>query len=259
MGVYSDLIDIGDAPANAGREYSIVTGTVKENWDKDHPGMVKVEYFLGEKGKNVTGWIPVAVPYAGSGYGFYALPEVADTVVIAFDRGDRNCPIVIGALWSKVNTLPPETAAEKNNIKRYVTKGGCELWADDTEGKNKIEIRTSKGLRVILEDEAEKITVGDDKDKNGLVLDCKNGSVTLKADKKLELTVGGNVMASFDGSQKAIKLDGNKIDINASQALNAKGSTTQLSGNAMTVKGDSSAKVESSGMLQVKGSMVKIN
>ena len=76
--------------------------------------MVKVEYFLEKKGKCGRAGFLVAVPLVPvRGYGFHALPEVSDTVVIAFDRGDRNCPIVIGSLWNKVNTLPPETAAEK--------------------------------------------------------------------------------------------------------------------------------------------------
>ncbi len=29
----------------------VATGIVKENWDAKHPGMVKVEMFLGEAGK----------------------------------------------------------------------------------------------------------------------------------------------------------------------------------------------------------------
>lgn len=259
MNFYSDILDDTGRASDSEKEYSVVTGTVKENYDKDHPGMVRVEYFLGEKGKNVTGWIPVAMPYAGKGYGSYVLPEVQDTVVIAFDRGDRNCPIVIGSLWGKVNTLPPDAAQEKNNIKSFTTKGGCVVTFDDTDSKNIVKIETSKKLNILLEDESEKISVSDEKGDNSLVIDSKNGTMTLSAAKKLEIKVNGNVMASFEGSSKAINLDGNKIDINASQALNAKGSNTQISGSTMTVKGDSTAKVESSGMLQVKGSMVKIN
>ena len=259
MGFYSSIIDTGTKPPDSELVYSVVTGIVRENWDKEHPGMVKVEYFLGEKGKNVTGWVPVAVPYAGAGYGFYALPEVSDTVVIAFDRGDRNCPIVIGSLWNKVNTLPPETAAEKNNIKRFRTKDGCEIMADGTENKSKLEISTPKKLRIVLEDETEKITVSDDKGKNSILLDCQNGVVTISGEKKLELKANGKTMLSLDGNAGAIKLDGNKLDINGSQALNVKGGNTQITGTMLTAKGDSSAKVESSGVLQMKGAMVKIN
>ena len=34
-----------------GTAAGVARGTVKENWDESHPGMVKVEMFLGEQGK----------------------------------------------------------------------------------------------------------------------------------------------------------------------------------------------------------------
>lgn len=259
MHFYSDILDDAGDVADSEKEFSVITGTVKENYDKEHPGMVKVEYFLGEQGKNVTGWIPVATLYAGKEYGSYFLPEIKDTVVIAFDRGDRNCPIVIGSLWGKVNTLPPNVSQEKNNIKSFTTKGGCTVCFDDTENKSIITIKTPKKMKVVLEDEKSKITIGDDKGDNSLVIDSKNGAMTLNAAKKLEIKVNGNVLASFDGTSKAVKVEGGKIDLNASQGLNAKGSNTQISGSSLAIKGDGSVKIESSGMAQIKGSMVKIN
>lgn len=256
---FFDLQMESGVPSSSEREYGVVTGIVKENWEKEHPGMVKVQYFLGEEGKNVTGWVPVVSGYAGKGYGGYALPEVGDAVVIAFVRGDRNCPIVLGSFWTKVNNLPPQTAVEKNTVKRFLTKGGCQIEFDDTENKNKIEISTPKKMKISIEDENEVITISDEGGKNGIVLDCKGGSLKVCADKKMELCVGGNPMVTLDGSAKSIQLKGTKVDINADQAINAKGSNTQISGSMVSIKGDSTTKVESSGMLQVKGSMVKIN
>ena len=73
MGIIEELLDA--QIISAGEVPGIITGLVKENWDEDHPGMVRVEYFLGEVGKNLTGWVPVAVPYAGNQYGYYARPR----------------------------------------------------------------------------------------------------------------------------------------------------------------------------------------
>jgi len=42
----------------------------------------------------------VAQPAAGTGRGFYWLPEIEDEVLIAFELGDPRCPYVIGALWN---------------------------------------------------------------------------------------------------------------------------------------------------------------
>lgn len=241
------------------KEYSVTTGIVKQNWDSEHQGMVKAEFFIGEQGKNVTGWIPVMMPYAGNGYGSYTLPEIGDTVVIAFNRGDRNCPIVIGSLWSKVNALPAETACEKNTVKCFLTKGGCQVLFDDENGKNKIEISTPKKMKVAIEDEKQVITVSDENGNNGIVIDCSKGAVSVNAEKKMQLCAGGGPMITLDGSANSIELKSNKIDLNGSQSLNAKGSNTQLSGSMVTLKGDSTVKLESSGIMQVKGAMVKIN
>lgn len=248
-------------PGNGGyeRECSITTGTVKENWDKDHPGMIRVEYFLGTKGKNLTGWIPVMMPYAGKKYGSYALPEVGDMVVIGFERGDRNCPIALGALYSKVNTIPEKTAVEKNTVKRFMTKGGCVVEFSDADKKEKIQMTTPGKLKILMEDEKAYITISDDKGDNGVEIDSKNGTVRLKAAKKLELCVGSDKMVVLDGSSKAMTLKAGKIDAKADQAVNIKGSNTQISGSMLTLKGDSTVKAEASGILQVKGSMVKIN
>ena len=123
----------------------IVTGTVKENYNKDFPGKVKVELLLGEEGKNVTGWIPVMTTYGGNGYGNLFLPEVDSEVVVAFHMGDRNRPIVIGCLWSDKNQFPPETVKEENPIKTIMTKAGSVITFDDTKDKEMISIKTKKG------------------------------------------------------------------------------------------------------------------
>ena len=53
MGLYDDLGGVTPGFSD-GSISGIVTGTVKENYNKDFPGKVRVELFLGESGKNVT-------------------------------------------------------------------------------------------------------------------------------------------------------------------------------------------------------------
>lgn len=127
MGVFDDLLETAGTRNFPFSNPGIVMGTVKENWNQDFPGKVKVELLLGEEGKSVTGWVPVAMPYCGNGYGYYSLPEIGCEVVVAFHMGDRNCPVVIGSLWNNKNKLPADTADDKNTVKRFKTKGGCEV------------------------------------------------------------------------------------------------------------------------------------
>ncbi|MCH5275800.1 MAG: hypothetical protein J1E65_08160 [Lachnospiraceae bacterium] len=257
MGIIEELLDA--QVISVGDVSGIITGLVKENWDKEHPGMVRVEYFLGEMGKNLTGWVPVAVPYAGNEYGYYALPEVGTEVVLAFQMGNRNCPIVLGCIWNQENALPGETANENNTVKKLLTKGGCEIRLSEEEGKEQILIQTKKGLKLLLEDESETILLSDKDGKSGVSVDAKNGAVTILADKTLELRVGGNVMLSLTGSSKAIEVKGGKLTCNADQSMELKGQTLKLEGSSTQIKGSGTLKLEAGGTAQLKGAIVQLN
>ena len=257
MGVIEELLDA--QVITVGDVSGIITGLVKENWDEEHPGMVKVEYFLGEQGKNLTGWVPVAVPYAGKEYGYYALPEVGTEVVLAFQMGNRNCPIVLGCIWNQQNALPKETANENNTVKKLMTKGGCEIRLSEEKDKEQILIRTPKGLMLQLEDENGTVKLSDQDGKSGVSVDSKNGAVTILADKTLELKVGGNVMLSLNGSSKAIEIAGGKMSCKADQSLELKGQTLKLEGTSTQIKGSGSLKLEADGTARLKGAMVQLN
>lgn len=257
MSVFEELLAMNAAGED--RVFSVTTALVKENWHKDFPGMVKVEMFLGETGKNVTGWVPVMSMYAGKDFGYYSLPEVGAEVVIAFNMGDRNCPIVIGTLWNNNNTLPPETAADKNLIKRFKTKGGCEVVFNDESKKQKIEVKTPGGFGLTIEDEAKSITIHDSSGNNGITIDEKNGVIAIKADKKITLSVGGSEVITLDGMGKSATVKSNNVKLEAVQNLELKGQIDKLEGSMVKIDAQGSLEISSSGMTQVKGSMVKIN
>lgn len=238
---------------------SVTTGLVKNNWDDGHPGMVKVEYFLGTQGKNVTGWVPVMAPYAYQDCGMYFLPEIGSEVVIAFNMGDRNCPIIIGCLWNKKNKLMKDTASEGNKIKRFKTKGGCEVVFEEEKGKEAIEVHTPANLKIRIEDEKQTITIQDKEKKNGVSIDAKEGSMQLFADKKITVEVGKKAMMTFDGSKNSVTVKADDIKEEATKACALKGQNVQLEGTQMNIKGKSQLSVQSSGMAQIKGATVKIN
>lgn len=257
MEMVEELRDAGIT--GVGKISGVITGRVKENWSEDYPGMVKVEYFLGEAGLNQTGWIPVAVPYAGNAYGCYALPEIGSEVVVAFQMGDRNCPIVLGCIWNQQNVLPADTANENNTVKKWMTKGGCEICLSEEEGKEQILIRTPGGLALFLEDENGTIQVGDKEGKNGISIDTSKGTMILQAEKSLELGIGGNAMLSLDGNTKTVKVEAGKITCNADQSVELKGQNLKLEGTSTQVKGSGTLKLEADGTAQLKGAMVQLN
>ncbi|MBQ9632872.1 MAG: hypothetical protein IJV04_08190 [Lachnospiraceae bacterium] len=254
MGMFFD----GNIGVSDERIPGICTGLVKDNYDAEHPGMVKVDYFLGEDGKNMTGWVPVMSPYAFKNCGAYAMPEVGAEVVIAFNMGDRNCPIVIGCLWNKKNEVPKQTSVEGNKIKRFLTKGGCEVEFNDDQGKESIEIRTPGKLSVRIDDDKKSVVIADKDKKNSFTLKSDEDSVTIVAGKKLTLQAGSATKISMDPGSVSIKAE--KVNVEAQSTASIKGvSSVKVNGAQVAVTGSSSLDLKSSGMTQVKGSLVKLN
>ena len=258
MSFFGELYDGAGRSGDGQRMFSVTTGKVVKNWDDKHPGMVQVEIFLGEGGKNRTDWVRVAQPYAGKEFGFYFLPEVGDEVVLAFNLGDRDHPIVIGSLWSQLNPVPQDAATEKNETKTLRTKGGNELAFSDTPDKEALLLHTKGNLTLMMEDEPVEIRLCDEKQKNILTINGKDGVVTVKAEKKIVLDVGGGSL-TLDGQGKKATLKMDTVSVEAGQSLTLKGQSVKVEGSMMTVSSSGNLEAKASGVLTLKGSMTKIN
>lgn len=257
-----------------GHVRGILLGEVKENWDSEHPGMVKVKLLLAAEEKDELDWIPVASPYAGGGYGAYLLPEVGDQVIVAFHMGQSRSPYVIGSLYHQGHALPPGAADEKNTVKIFCTKGGNCIVLRDEEGKENITVKTKAEHTIELDDENQKISIRDKENKNSIVLSAKDGTLTFSAEKRAVFSVGGKEMLVLDGDRKEAALKADSISAQAGQKLALKGQNTSLEGSSTTIKGQNikaeaqagltlkgtaSLKAESSGIFQAKGSVMKLN
>lgn len=252
----------------------ILLGEVKENWDSEHPGMVKVKLLVGTQTKDELDWMPVASPYAGAGHGAYLLPEIGAQVIVAFYMGQPQSPYVIGSLYTEDNMLPPDAADEKNTIKTFYTKGGNSITVCDGEENGTITVKTKSGHRIKLDDESKKICIEDAEGKNAVELDADGGVLTFKAEKKAVFRVGNKEMLVLDGDKKELSVSADHITMKAGQKLALKGQNTTLEGSSTKIKGQNvkaeaqaslelsgtaSLKAESSGILQAKGSLVKLN
>ena len=95
----------------------------------------------------------VMAPMAGDRRGMHFFPEVDDEVVVAFENGNTNYPIILGAVWNN-ETPPPDQAQEgsSNDIRTIVTRSGHELTFDDTPGAEKVLLKTQGGHQILLDD-----------------------------------------------------------------------------------------------------------
>ena len=261
MDLFKEILDTktsSSSPRVRRQMADLATAVVKENWDKEHPGCVKVEYILGADGAKTSDWIRVLHGYAGKGFGSYALPEIGSEVLVGFIMGDMENAVVLGCLHNSENPLPEKTANEKNTVKEIRTKGGYELTISEEKGKEKLSVKTPGEQILTIDDENQKIEVQDKQGKEKILIDGKTNSVSITGDKKIELA-SKSAKLLLDGGANKIELTASQISINGKQMAELKGQSLKLEGTSVELKAKGTMKAEASGIAQLKGAMVKIN
>src|SRR6478735_5381330 len=112
---------------------------VVDNKDGEgNPGYhVKVKFpWMSEQ--ETTYWARIAIPMGGADRGTYFLPEQDDQLLVVFENGDVNRPIVIGALWSHVQNPVETNQSGKNNVKLIKSRAGHRIIFDDKDGSEKL-------------------------------------------------------------------------------------------------------------------------
>ncbi len=143
------------------------------------------------------------MPNAGSKRGMYWMPEVGDEVVVAFEGGDSNAPIILGALFNSQSPVPDQAKpSNENNIRTIVSRTGHEVTMDDSPSAGKVTVRTKEGRCIVLDDTPPgKLSIETPMGLS-MVMDEATGTLTLKAptaivleSAALQLAVGGMSVA----------------------------------------------------------------
>ena len=85
-------------------------------------------------------WATLAMPGAGPDYGLVWIPQVGDSVIVAFEHGDIQYPVVLGGMWNGKDAAPlgkdPFDAGKVKRSKIVSRKGHrlTFLEADDKSG-----------------------------------------------------------------------------------------------------------------------------
>jgi phage protein D len=195
----------------------VVIGVVTDNKDPDDNGKVKVKYpWLGNEG--TSHWARIARPSAGKDYGFVWIPEVDEEVVLAFEHGDINFPLVIGSLWNGKDTMPNKLvsgASEDGKITRHglISPGGHSIVFYDKDDDAGIQITTKdKKYRIVLGSSDKKMVIYAEGD---VRMETK-GKLDMKVDKDFSLAVNG-----------AVKIEAQKtLDIKSSSSMNIQSQST---------------------------------
>jgi len=240
--------------------------TVAENDDPKKMGRVRL-LFDWSNGV-ATPWVRMTYPHAGKARGIYFVPEIGDEVMVGFEGGYAEHPYVIGTLHNGDYNFSASYDSD-NNIKSIKTRSGNEIIFNDEEpGKlilknenNSIELHTDSKGKIDL------ITNGDLHLSAGRNITLNAGKkIIMSAGDDLETNAGGDTKLASDG-KTTIEAQGDmelksmsniageamqNMDLNGSAQMNISGAMTKVEGSA-------TAEISASGIMTVKGSLVKIN
>lgn len=183
----------------------------------------------------------------GSTRGVHWVPDVDDEVVVAFVDGEASHPIVIGSLHGEKNPVVNENDAG-NKLKVWQTKCGHRFEFDDDT--TKITLTSKSGHVVELEDSAKTITVKTGDGNHSIVMDQGAG---IKCTTTKDFVVEATQNIKLTASQKIQTKSTSNTEIEATGSLKAKGTA------GFEITTPAMGKVESSGVLTIKGSIVNIN
>lgn len=230
---------------------------VTNNNDEGNLGRVKLKYpWLDDSLE--TGWVRVATPMAGNGRGYMALPEVNDEVLVLFEHGDINHPIVVGALWNGTDK-PPLTSAQavadgKTEQRIFKTRVGHQILLKDKSGEESISIIDKSGSNKIIIDTAEKTITMEAETK--IILKAKNIDITATeainiTGKDITTKANGKIVTEATGNLEMKGTGGVKLESPATIKVEATGT--------LDLKATAPVTLESSAITNVKGSLVKLN
>jgi len=212
-------------------QYGLHYGIVSQNKDPDNLDRVKVRLPWLDGGEtDESHWAQLMTPMEGKKYGWYALPDIDDVVVVMFIAGDISQPVVIGGVWSKVDVSPEPNEDGKNNFRGYRSRVGHRFVFDDSPG----------GTKVWFADKTTKLMVASGKfAKDGA---GPNVCAVWKPPMSGE---GGVSVSSMEGKMEITAKE--KLSVKAQNIkINAKTTIDMKAGSDIKMEGSSAAKLTSS-------------
>ncbi|RZK01551.1 MAG: hypothetical protein EOO43_24355 [Flavobacterium sp.] len=177
---------------------------VIDNNDPQGQGRIKVRFKWECLTNDVTEWLRVVTPSAGIGdrgnnRGYFAIPEIDDQVMIAFEEGNIARPVVMGSVYhsSSVDSSP----LIKNHLKSIITRSGHLVEFDDNESSQGIKITDIHQNIIHIDTKGNNITITA---LENMTLNCKN----------MQINVGENMDVQVGKDQSTSVGDNQSISVN---------------------------------------------
>lgn len=144
-----------EVPEISGMQTATVVGPAGEDIWVDKYGRVKVQFHWDREGKmnaDSSCWIRVSQVWAGNGWGAFFWPRIGHEVVVIFEEGDPDQPLIIGSVYNHDNMpwfkLPKEKdVAGFKSASTHGTKQNYNgLLFVDRKGKEHLSLHSERHL-----------------------------------------------------------------------------------------------------------------
>lgn len=242
-----------------------VWGTVMPPSGDTRKGNVRVRVSCMREDMDIFDNVSVLTNYGGAEYGNLVLPEEGDTVKLSFIGGDWRNPVVTGCRYPEENEFLRQQSEDKELKKTFRTKsGGCIAFSGEKQ-KDRIEIAGSGKLLIRLNEEEKEIFLGDQEEKNRIVVDAQKGEIMIGAKERILVQCGkSSIELNGDGSIRvscnSLELEAKNINVKAGGAVKMKGQEITLdSSMGMKLSAGSLVKVSGRGGVKISGATVQLN
>ena len=222
--------------------------------------------------------IRLAQPYAGPGYGLHLPIHKGCDLVLAFEDGDIDRPIALGAVPNPASKSPVAAGGRSQSTLKsasgnivvlddlkdktkieLISAGKHKVLMDDTPDTQGVLIETTKKYRLKLDDKNESLELSTADKTHSLTIDNKKGIATLttKSGHVLKLDDDKKCVILQSGKGHVVKLDddGDLITIADSKGKH----TIQIDASGkVTIKTEGDFQLEAKGAIKMKGKDVSI-
>jgi type VI secretion system secreted protein VgrG len=235
-------------PRTHGPQTAVVTGPKGREIYTDSYGRVKVGFHWNRycsKDEKSSCWVRVASPWAGNNFGGISVPRIGQEVIVDFENGDPDRPIITGRVYNALNMPPWELPANQtqSGILTRSTEGGGPANAnafrfEDMKGKEEIWLHAERNHRSEVEHD-ESHWVGHNR--------------TKKVDKNESTTIGASRSESVGASHSESIGGDRSVSVNKTQTNTVKSDITITS-----VEGEITIEAATKLTLKVGSSSIEI-
>jgi len=240
-----------------------VVGKEGEEIDTDEYGRIRVEFFW-DRDKSFSRWARVLQPWASKQWGTQFIPRVGMEVVVVYEEGDPDYPLIIGSVYNGDNKHPYKLPDNKtqSGVKSNSSKGGGgynEYMFEDKKGSELIRMHAQKDYDVTVH-HVETRKIGEDG-----VMGPSRDTTLLTGDDSLKVltgnqtvTVAMNVTETYGIGQSTTIGATQTISVGAAQMTTVGGPITITSASLITLTCGSSSIVMTPASITITSPTVQI-